>query len=285
MTICIAVICDKNKDPKVILAGDRMITGSHLSIEFEYPEPKLIQLTNNCAVATAGDALAHTELFSIVKNELSLLRSPQIAQIVECIKDSYVKVRMKRIQDLYLRPKGIDDIRMFYNMQRNLMPEIVMTLQNEIDNYDYGLQILIGGVDHSGPHIYCIYNPGMAVPFSSLGYHAIGSGTPHAISTFISSDYSMGCPYEEALYVTYKSKKISENAPGVGSRNTDIWLINRDNIIAMDDNVRKQLDAYYNAENKYKINYDALKKMFVPMEKEAIKEEESLIHVTHQTEK
>lgn len=225
MTICLAAICDNGKS--VVLISDSMITGEHLSIEFEHKTPKIIVLTENCAVATAGDALAHTELFEAVNLKVDKLRTPRIAEIVECIKSCYVDLRQREVKERILNPRGIPNLRTFYQIQGSLVREIALTIQSEIDSYEYGLEILIGGIDEAGAHIHLVDDPGTSVAFDSIGYHAIGSGYPHAVTTLIANDYHQQFSLPKALLITYQAKKIAERAPGVGSKITNMAIITK----------------------------------------------------------
>lgn len=265
MTVCIGAICNTKNggdEPKVILIGDRMITGNQLSIEFEHPNPKLNKLTNYCAFATAGNALAHTEIDSAVRDKIDHLKSPSVKTIANCIKEAYVELRRAKIEDLILKPRGIDDFETYFKLQSHggIQPEILMNIQNRIDTFNYNLEILVCGVDYDGAHVYGIYNPGCVAPYDSIGYLAIGSGEPHATTTFISHNYCGACLFEEALYTAYKAKKTAQNAPGVGANFTDIWVISREKVEPMGDDVWKELERYYKAEIKSKTNFDELKK-------------------------
>ena len=103
MTICIAGICEKSSS--IILASDSMITNPGLSIEFEHPTKKMTFLSESCIALTAGDALAHTELFNIALYEICQLREPSINKIVEKIKECYQNIRHKEIAEKNFKTK------------------------------------------------------------------------------------------------------------------------------------------------------------------------------------
>lgn len=128
-------------------------------------------------------------------------------------------------------------------------PDVGLTIQREIDTYSVGgeggLDILIGGVDSKGAHIYVVGNPGISAPFDSIGYTAIGSGLSHSMATFIAKDYQDALSLNEALLIAYEAKKISEKAPGVGTRITNIAIINQNGITRFDDNDVNELDKVY----------------------------------------
>lgn len=253
MTICIAAICEQGS--QVIMASDAMITNEALSIEFEHPGQKLTELSRNGAALTAGDALAHTELFNTVKIEIDKLKSPSTSEIVEKIKSCYTTIREREIKEKFLIPRGFSDFEAFYALQRQLVPDLALTTQSQIDNYDYGLEILVGGVDSNVAHIYGIYDPGTSKCFDAIGFHAIGSGLPHAINTFIAKDYTQSATLKEALLIIYEAKKLSEKAPGVGSNITDISVISNKGIINFPRSDVSELDKIYRKQRSGEENW------------------------------
>lgn len=247
------------------MVGDRMLTIRGLDIEFEHPKTKLTQVTKNCIVASAGDALATTELFDAVKQKLKLIKhSPQTRDIASAFKDAYVDLRRKKAEDTILKPIGINTIEAFYNPQQNLNPAIALDLLKKIKKCDYNLQLLIGGVDNSGAHIYAIDDPGVMYSLDELGYDAIGSGNTHALLTVIGANYHSGTKFEEALYLAYKAKRMAEKAPGIGTVFTDIWVAERDAIYEIKQGSKdvkegiKILEEMYDTELKQAMKFDQL---------------------------
>jgi 20S proteasome alpha/beta subunit len=244
MTICLAIACDSNSfdngdpennippkriPPKVILVGDRMITMRGLDIEFEHPKTKLTQITKYCVAATAGDALVITEIVDAVKQKLKLIKhKPQIHDIALIFKDTFVELRRKKIEDKLLKPIGIESLDAFYKDQQQKNTGLIIDRLKKIEKYDYNIQILIGGADNSGAHIFAIDNPGMIYNLDEMGYDAIGSGNTHALLTIIGANYHSDTSFEEALYLAYKAKRMAEKAPGIGTIFTDIWVVEND---------------------------------------------------------
>jgi hypothetical protein len=139
MTICLAIACDCNIEktlPKIIMVGDRMLTVDSLNIEFEYPKTKLVQLTKNCVIATAGNALAITELQDIVRQKLKTIKhTPQIHDIAVALKETYISLRGRDIEDNILKPIGINTLETFYQSQQNMNPGISLDLLKKIRKY------------------------------------------------------------------------------------------------------------------------------------------------------
>jgi len=243
MTICIALIC--NNGLNAVLATDSMITNEGLSIEFEHPTRKMTTLSDCCAALTAGDALAHTELFNMVVDEIHQLKSPQVSEIVEKVKHCYKTIRDKEIREKILNPRGFQHIGEFYRVQRELIPDVALTIQAQMEQYDYGLDILVSGANRGKASIYGIVNPGTSNCFDAVGFHAIGSGLPHAINTLISRECHQGISLEEGILITYEAKKMAEKSPGVGMKITNMSIVNEKGIIELDRDQVDRLDEIY----------------------------------------
>lgn len=225
MTICIAAICDESNS--LVIAADSMLTSSSLSIQFEHPRRKINPLSERCVALTAGDALAHTELFGMVSGEIVQLKDPSVSSIVDTIKSCYQKIRKSVITERYLLPRGFSGFEEYYSAQKHLMPEIAMSIQQEMEHFDYGLDIIVAGVTDGVSHIYGISDPGTSMCFDAVGFHAIGSGLPHAINTLIARGHHQGTELVLSVITVYEAKKMAEKAPGVGSDFTDLTIIRR----------------------------------------------------------
>lgn len=243
MTICIGVICDSSS--RVIMASDSMLTSDNLSIQFEHKTPKLIKLSNNCVAATAGDALGHTELFALLGDEINSLKLPTINEIVEKTKQCYKKLRKNQIVERILEPRGFNSFESFYECHRMLHPDIVMTIMQEIDKHNYGVFLLIGGVDKNGSHLYSVVDPGTSINYNAIGFQALGSGEPHALAALIANGYNHNFSTEEALLAVYEAKKVSEKSPGVGSQITNISIIDRNTITELTTEQVQNLDSVW----------------------------------------
>jgi 20S proteasome alpha/beta subunit len=239
MTLCLAATCDKGQG--VIIAADRMMT-SGLSIEFEHQSSrKIIEVSPRCFALTAGDALAHTELFTTVQARIGRLADPSVEESVETIKECYQTIRQKRIVEQILLPRGFRNLAEFYQAQRHLTETIVYGIQGAIDKYNYGLHILVGGLSGHRAHIYGITDPGTSQCWDSINFHAIGSGAPHAIISLIARSCHQNLPAREVLMMVLDAKRTAEKAPGVGEA-TDLCIIMREGKIEIPrDRVKKLL--------------------------------------------
>ena len=260
MTICIAVICKEGST--LILASDSMITNEALAIQFEHTAKKMTYLSNSCVALTAGDALAHTELFNTVQKEIIKLKKPSVIEVVTKIKECYQSIRKIEILEKILNPKGFNDFEEFYQAQRFLSKEVIFGIQNQIDTYDYGLRILVGGISNDVAHIYLISDPGTSKCFDAIGFSAIGSGLPHAINTLIARGCNQNISLEEGFIIVYEAKKMAEKAPGVGSNITNICIINSAGIKEFPQNkfgeLHKIYEKWVRRESDWKDDLDVL---------------------------
>ncbi|MCH7729700.1 MAG: hypothetical protein IH991_24990 [Planctomycetes bacterium] len=222
MTICIAAICEKGTS--LVLATDTMVTNPGIPIEFEHPSQKMAGLAENCIAMTAGDALAHSELFTKVRHHVGQFKQPPVEQIVDAIKRCYQEVRKQEVCERLLVPRGFGDFPDFYEHQRILLPEIAAAIQTQIDEYDYGLAIIVGGTTGESGHIYGVMNPGTSQCYDAISFHAIGTGASHALNALIARGCSSRTPLFEALMIVLEAKITAENAPGVGST-TDMAIM------------------------------------------------------------
>lgn len=241
MTVCIGAICNKGNSAVVI--SDRMVTTGYPPIEFEHNSAKIEKINDRCLMLTAGDALKSRDLVQLLKTKVASLQDPPIAQIVEECKKSYEELRLKLVEENWLFPRGLN-FEFFYKQRGilNLPPDLAMLLDREMVKFNYGVEILIGGIDNGGSHIYGIRNPGISDCYDKLGYHSVGIGYIHAISTLISHSYCPELSLNESVYVTYEAKKNAEVAPGVGVK-TDIAIISSNGISFLNETEKNELES------------------------------------------
>lgn len=259
MTICIVGICDVQKGipRKAIAIADRMITAG--DTEFEQTAfSKIDKLTENCVAITAGSALAHTELFDATKAKFTGTPAPPIAELVRELKENYVKLRTIRAEERYFKPLGLT-VSSFLEQQRSLDSTLVLRLSRQLSEAKYGggrggLEIVVAGIDTTGGHIHCIFDPGSSECFDAIGYCSIGSGERHADSTLIVNDYNVALSIKKALYLMYEAKRRAELAPGVGKAYTDISIVADSAIQNLTVQQIQELRKVYDKHNEVEIS-------------------------------
>lgn len=220
MTVCIGAICMKGE--AAIVASDRMVTSYYPPIEFEHTKSKIFQITEYCLALTAGDALKPIKMIPRIKDGLG--KDPYIESIVDTTTEIYQVLRSEDAEEWYLKPRSMSK-EVFYTRGIGIFPQDLFSLiDQKITSHNFGLELLIAGVDNLGAHIYSIRNPGKSDCFDTLGFNAIGVGYLHAIQVFIAHSYKSSYSIEEALNIVYAAKKAAEVAPGVG-KEMDISIL------------------------------------------------------------
>ncbi len=244
MTICIAALCEEGN--AVVTASDRMITADFLALQFEHPNPKIEKLAESCVGLTAGDALAHTELFRNCKEYIQVLKTPNVDLIANTIKNQFSELRKKQAEDLLLKPRGLTIINFYKDGYINKIPSDLATVIDRgiIRDIKYPIIILIAGVDKTGAHIYCVSDPGIVNCFDRLGYNAIGSGDRHALYSIIENNHSESKGLNETVFTVYEAKRKAELAPGVGKA-IEIVIITSEGIKEISKSEMNQLEAIY----------------------------------------
>jgi len=244
VTVCIGAICENGE--AAVVASDRMVTSQYPPIEFEHTKSKIYHLSGYCIAMPAGDALKPIE---VIPKSITAIgdqrRSPPIEQVVDIVKSWYQFRRMANAEERILKPRTINS-QTFYERGIAIFPrDIFGFLDQELANFNYGLELLIAGLDSDGAHIYHIFNPGMSSCYDTIGFHAIGVGQLHAFQTVIAHRYSVSCNLMDCLNVVYVAKKASEVAPGVG-KETDMAMIKDGQIIPITPEMVIALDNTYN---------------------------------------
>jgi len=221
VTVCIAALCEDGK--KVVACSDRMVTATYPPIEFEHGTPKMDQIAPTCIVLSSGDALAHSEVCRLATEQLGGLVRPTVKLMAESVKESYAKQRQKRIEERFLAPRGWT-LSGFYGGTVNIPADLKMVIDSQIHSFDYGLNLIILGTDPGQAHIYGLRHPGEVDCYDALGYHSIGIGAMHAMSSLIGNNFVPSLDTKWATYYVYEAKRNAETAPGVGMA-TDLSII------------------------------------------------------------
>lgn len=233
MTICIACTCEQSsknpKNGKIIAISDRMITVDALMLEFEHALPKLEEITQSSLVMLAGDALTPTDIIRDVKSHSRKEKVTDLRSLARLVAETLANHRKRLVEENVLRPRGFVSFEDYYENATSVPSDLANTLDQEIVSFEdvhdiAGVDILLAGLDDTGPHIYLVSSPGTSTCFDAIGYHAIGSGDSQAIATISSYGYVDAFSSNTALYVAYDAKRKAERAPGVG-RETDIRII------------------------------------------------------------
>jgi len=233
MTVCIAATSAKKK--AVVVASDRMLSAHFLHLEFDHLNAKIDILGDSCVGLSAGDALPIGELFGAAYGVSTQLQNPQIGQIAERIKEAYIDLRKRRVEEQYFRPRGITIDEFYQNgLIRQFPTEVAMSLDDMVRRANFGVELIVAGVDGNGAHIFGIADPGIAASYDRVGYHAIGSGMSHALLGLVSANQHWANNINQTVFNVYCAKRQAEAAPGVGDA-IDMRIVTRDGCRPLDE--------------------------------------------------
>ena len=184
MTVCIAAICDGGRS--VVVASDRMLTSNFPPIEFEHTRAKIYNLSNYCLAMTAGDALKPIEVVPRIQATIHEQKDPpDVGTIIDIAKSWYQHLRLAQAEEIFLKPRTIN-AQVFYSEGAKIFPpNIHAFLDQQFTEFNYGLDVLVAGIDQAGAHVYAVSNPGISGCYDTVGFHAVGVGQMHAIQSFV----------------------------------------------------------------------------------------------------
>ncbi|MCZ7532289.1 MAG: hypothetical protein M5U23_02570 [Acidimicrobiia bacterium] len=244
MTVCIATLCfnEADESPMVVVAADRMVTlGSFM--EFEHANSKMKTVSPYALVLIAGDTLVGTRLAQEVCSSMAGT-NPPIADVASALSRHYHATRQGSMEESILKPRGLD-LASYFGRHASLNPQVTMMLDQQLAQFNLGVELLLAGIDPSGGHAYSIHNPGgPELQHDVIGYSAIGSGSIHALQAMVGFKHHAKTPFMDGLYRTYAAKRRSEVALGVGL-DTDLFVISRAGTIRLEKSDLDRLDEVY----------------------------------------
>jgi hypothetical protein len=251
-----AALCnDGDSQPLAVVAADRMVTLGGF-IEFEHTVPKMAYPTPFAIAMIAGDTLLGSRLARQVVTEFAGA-SPRVADIAAVLAMRYVEMRRGELEHQILSLRGLD-MNSFYGAHQGLNPQVTMMLDQQMAQFNLGIELLVAGVDGEGAHIYSVANPGQPErQHDVIGYGAIGSGGIHALQAMIGYRHSPATPLRETIFQVYAAKRRAEVAPGVG-QDTDMAIVSPTNVTFLDVATLEKLAELYN--NHSRTSADALVK-------------------------
>jgi hypothetical protein len=239
MTVCLAALCTNDEAPHAVVVADRMVTLGGF-MEFEHTIPKMSAASASSIAMIAGDSLVGSRLAGQVSEALSQSASP-VEEIAQHFARDYAEIRRARMTEDLLAPRALD-LQSFYGAHASLQANIVAMIDNQMAQYNLGVEVLLAGVDQKGAHAFTVQNPGGAERLHDfIGYAAIGSGAIHAVQSMVGFGHSPEAPYHTTVFRAYASKRRAEVAPGVGN-DTDMAVISQQAIHWLTDGEKDQLE-------------------------------------------
>ena len=227
MTVCIAALAEDGR--ACALCSDQMIT-AHFPIGYEFESPEVAKIPQVCGdtcVLLAGDILFAHEVIRHAQEMLEDLGATVASGVVaERIRRSYAEIRLERIVQTHLSPRGLT-LENYYSMHQQLHSGVVQRIDGTMEMFDPGVEMIVAGMDGGVYHLFTVTNPGTMVCNDPIGFCAVGSGAPHATYSMIDSGYRKSLELEAVTEMVRQAKKRSEVAPGVG-QSTNIRTLGKD---------------------------------------------------------
>jgi hypothetical protein len=242
MTICIAAICQKGAS--AVVCADRQVTVPSLNLEVERAKSKMVEFAPGRVAMSAGDALAADEICLQTKAKLAPLKDCDVVATAKASLDSYIQFRQDIAEQRYLRPIGYDWPRFHEYGQRQMPPQIYMSVLQQLGSLDLGCDLLLAGFIGDKARMASISSPGMLRWVDGMEFYAIGSGAQHAITSILLAGYSTCWDESRAVAEVYAAKRNAERAPGVGNV-TDLKVIKPASTRTVDAATMTRLDAWF----------------------------------------
>jgi 20S proteasome alpha/beta subunit len=252
VTVCVATLFQWNYRPvgeptsfgrAAILMTDRKITIG--DIEYEPPQAKIAKVSDRALIAVAGDYSLHSE--AIARTEAQLKRRPDTAPYALALiyGQAIQEIKRKQAEDMVLAPIGLN-LDIFHDQIREYPDAYSEGIKRQMQEYHGAdVEALIVASDGAHAHILHVDRRGTVSNMNDLGFAAIGSGSWHAQSRLMQSKYVNYFYYPKALTEIFAAKRASEVAPGVGSKETDSFLVLSDHIEVILPDTYKKLDEIY----------------------------------------
>lgn len=188
-------------------------------------QTKTFWFSSRIAVMVVGAGDAMLAVLQSTYIEMNRQSEHHVEIVAETLGEQLRVHRQKAKEQRVLRQYGLT-YQSFLQNQHSFAPTSLQRVLIELEDSsgDLGVQVIIAGVDSRGASLYALEYPGIVTPLNMGGFIAIGSGSSHAISVFISEQYTPYRPWNEDAVLTYFAKKRAEAAPGVG-QHTDLYYL------------------------------------------------------------
>ncbi len=245
MTICLGALCAQDAGrpcSAAVVASDRMVTLGGL-IEFDHSAPKVTRLGLTAVGLIAGDALTGSKLLGDVATSNSG-PSDSVGDLASHLARTYAEVRLARAEAALLLPRGLS-LQTYYDSHQRLLPQLVGAIDQQLCQFDLGVEVLLVGVDRSGSHLFTVTNPGgRCDTHDVIGYAAIGSGALHALQAMIGFRHATSQDLHRTVFRAYAAKRQAEVAPGVG-RETDLLVVDEAGVFRLGHRTLEQLERLF----------------------------------------
>jgi 20S proteasome alpha/beta subunit len=225
MTVCVGALCEDGKT--VVVAADKMVTfGAPMSLQMEPPVlKKITQITEESVVLFSGSVPDAEEIVALAKQQIKGLGKLATVNVAESVKNAYIALKAKRVQETILGPLiGADFAKFQSLLVQSSSSQVLQQLLAMVMQHNLQTEALLAGVDDLGGHLFAVTHPGVLLPMETTGYAAVGSGGVHAAVRLSLGQHNKVASLVDTVYNVYEAKRAAEVAPGVGTL-TDLAII------------------------------------------------------------
>jgi len=218
MTICIANVCEGGK--AVISTSDHKVTIGSISAEGVGRKESVI--TDKWTVLVAGDDMTHARPIVTRIKEIVKKGDGSVGALAAALGDAYDERLQLQIEAKYLKrfAMTIEDFR--DHGKEKLSATLYDQIVSQISQETLRCQFLVCGFEDNNPdegHIICLDEDGAPGIYDDVGFWAIGSGAPLALSSLAfhanQSGLNRHTTLEQSIYRI--TKKVSRPTNGLDS--------------------------------------------------------------------
>lgn len=226
VTVCIAAVCEMDKQPKLILCTDYLVSGPLGRAEIKL---KQRTLGSSWYCLTAGvDADIHA-FYRALRSKFTELGSHQTAldetNVGGLVRDALAAHKKQKVDERVRGQYAISYDDLLNIGKEKLPPELFREAMTQVRDASIGAEFIVAGFSGRFPMVFQTdANGGVSV---REDFAVIGEGGYLAQTVLLHRAHSDVSSTEEALYTVYEAKKYAEGATSVGSFTT-ITVIHAD---------------------------------------------------------
>lgn len=221
MTVCIAGICMDRKRPRFVLCSDGRIqtdeAGGDVCLKWDHAGGGWWALL-------AGDTAKARDLAAVCRRSIAS-RTEEITDSADFVKQitECAQAQKRTLVENFVQSQLAVNYDYLLKHGASQLPERQFDdLVSGVRSIDLGCQLILVGFLSGNPFMFTIDRN--ATVYREESFAVIGAGGPVAQSSLFRRAYRGYMPINEAAYYIYEAKRLSEVAPGVGSR-TDMAVI------------------------------------------------------------
>jgi hypothetical protein len=235
----------------IIAIADRMVSFGAQGIEYPISKIDVLSETQPVVVGVgSGYDFFITEFFDRTRTKIKTSKSKKMNDLAKEALNSYLEIIQERVETQVLGPFGLKlkDIRS-PNFNENLYRSLYSKSDDIIGEITRrGLDIIIGGCDDSGSHLWSISDL-TRMNESKIGFSVTGSGSGSAEWTVIHKNFDQTKGMIHALVIGLAAKFQAEESLGVGSK-TEVKIIRPKKAIQLNDDSIDKIRELVDEENK-----------------------------------